>query len=114
MIDPASIVALVAAIDHPARSQSEKKCMERIVGVRRMPVISLFRANALTAVLDDASSLGNFARGETPLPCRVERRTTCQGLRVFVVMDEGVGRAIREDYIDATGLCLPVGGTNIR
>src|SRR5690606_8699747 len=64
MVDPARVVAVVAAVDHAARTEREEEGVERIVGVGGVAAVGFLGADALAAVFDDARAGGDFARGE--------------------------------------------------
>src|SRR3546814_7494683 len=61
MVDPARIVAVIAAIDHAARSERKEERVEGIVGIGRVAAVGLFGADALAAIFDDAGAGRDFA-----------------------------------------------------
>ncbi|MNT45605.1 hypothetical protein D3C72_1822010 [compost metagenome] len=80
MVDPAGIVALVAAVDHAAGAEREEEGMEGIVGVGRMPPVRFLGADAFAAVLDDARARGNLARGEDAVAVQLGAADDMPGL----------------------------------
>src|SRR5690606_4901602 len=64
VVDPARVIALVAAVDDIAAAQGKEKSMEGIFRVYRMQLISSLRCDPLAAVLDDAGALWNINGGE--------------------------------------------------
>jgi len=67
VVDPARIIAALAAIDHLAAAQREEEGMKWIIGVYREHCISLFRRNALPAVLKNVCARGDIRGGEDPV-----------------------------------------------
>src|SRR5690606_37246673 len=64
MVDPARIVAFVAAIDNFAAGKRKKERVERIIGIDRMQRVGLLGGNTFAAVFDNAGAGGNVAQGK--------------------------------------------------
>jgi len=63
VVDPARIIALIAAINQFSTLQAEKKRVMGIVRIESEALLGLRFGNAFSHVLNDASTKGNF-------PCR--------------------------------------------
>lgn len=93
VVDPARVVAFVAAVDDAAGTQREEEGMERIVrigGCRRSASSALMRLPPYSMMRVPA---GILRVAKTPLPCSLERRTECQGLMISVIGRKRRGRA---------------------
>src|SRR5690606_4148390 len=66
MIDPARIVAIVAAIDHLAIFQAEEEGVKRILRIRPGALGGLTRTDTLARIFNQAGFRLDFARGEYP------------------------------------------------
>jgi len=64
MVDPASVIAMIAAVNDLARACREKEGMKRIVWIRGMQGIGLLRGDSLARILDNPGAGRNVSGGE--------------------------------------------------
>ena len=80
MVDPARVVAFVAAVDHAAGAEREEEGVEGIVRIGRVAAVCFLGADALAAVLDDARARGNLAGGEDAIAVQLGAADGVPGL----------------------------------
>ncbi|MCY1382451.1 hypothetical protein D9M69_704730 [compost metagenome] len=80
MVDPARVVAFVAAVDHAAGAEGEEESMEGIVRIGRMAAVCFLGADARAAVFNDARTGRDLACGEDAIAVQLGAADDVPGL----------------------------------